>query len=353
MHLYIHIPFCQSKCFYCAFTSLHADESLKRAYFKALLVDLRAHFEALRLMPKSIETLFIGGGTPSVVNFALYEPLFEFLTPYLSEFAECTSEANPHSSNKEWLKKMREFGINRISFGAQSFDEKKLAFLGRIHSAKDIFVSAQNASIAGFDNINVDMIYDTKLDTRKMLDFELANLANLRDFKLTHISAYHLTIEEKTAFAGRTNFKKNAPNLMRHFVRGIENLGFPQYEISNFGRVCKHNLSYWQSKTYLGCGFGAVSFYDKARFYTHKNLQDYLKEPNFRQKEVLSDENLRLEHLFLGLRSIVGIDEHALSATQRQKAQLLVQNKKLRYANKRFFNPNFMLSDEIALFLSD
>lgn len=353
MHLYIHIPFCENKCFYCAFTSLRTDESVKKAYFKALLVDIRAHFEALYAKPKSIKTLFIGGGTPSVVDSRLYEPLFEFLTPHLSEFTECTSEANPHSSNKEWLKKMREFGINRISFGAQSFDEKKLAFLGRIHSAKDIFQSIENASIAGFDNINVDMIYDTKLDTRKMLDFELTNLANLRDFKLTHISAYHLTIEEKTAFARRTHLKKNAPNLMRHFVQGIEKLGFPQYEISNFGRICKHNLSYWQGKPYLGCGFGAVSFYDKARFYTHKSLKNYLKEPNFRQKEALCDENLLLEHLFLGLRSIVGVDEAKLNSAQRQKAQLLVQNKKLIYKNKRFFNPNFMISDEIALFLSE
>ena len=106
MHLYLHIPFCDSKCFYCAFTSLKADESVKKAYFKALLVDLKAHFAALNI--KSIKTLFIGGGTPSVVDFRLFESVFEFLAPFLSDFAEQTSEANPHSSNLSWLKKMRE-----------------------------------------------------------------------------------------------------------------------------------------------------------------------------------------------------------------------------------------------------
>ena len=353
MHLYLHIPFCESKCFYCAFTSLKADESTQKAYFAALLADLKVHFKALCVKQKSVKTLFIGGGTPSVVNFSLYEPLFEFLTPFLKDSAECTSEANPHSSGFEWLKKMREFGINRISFGAQSFNAQKLEFLGRIHSAKDIFKSVENANLAGFDNVNVDMIYDTKFDTRKMLDFELANLANLRGFGLTHISAYHLTIEPKTAFAKRANFKKNAPNLMRHFVRGIENLSFSQYEVSNFGRICQHNLSYWQGEKYLGCGFGAVSFYDNARFYTHKSLKHYINEPNFRSVERLSQKDLLLEHLFLGFRSCVGVDERKLSPAQREKAQILVQSKKLIYRDKRFFNPNFILSDELALFLSE
>lgn len=355
MHLYLHIPFCDSKCFYCAFTSLKADESVKKAYFKALLVDLKAHFSVLNI--KSIKTLFIGGGTPSVVDFRLFESVFEFLAPFFSDFAEQTSEANPHSSNLLWLKKMREFGINRVSFGAQSFDEKKLKFLGRIHSAKDIFKSVENANLAGFENINVDMIYDSKFDSKKMLEFELANLAKLTQMGLSHISAYHLMLEKGTAFEKCLNFKKNAPNLMKFFIRGIENLGFLHYEISNFAKkqnaICQHNLAYWQGAKYLGCGFGAVSFYKNKRFYTHKSLERYLKEPNFRQSESLNQKDLLLEHLFLGFRSIVGVDERALSSAQKEKAQILVQNKKLTHKNGRFYNPNFLLSDELALFLSE
>lgn len=351
MHLYIHIPFCESKCFYCAFSSLKAN-GCEKAYFKALLEDLRFHFNSLNIQQKSIKSLFIGGGTPSVIKASLYEPLFTFLTPYLAEFTECSIEANPQTSHKEWLKILKSLGINRISFGGQSFDEKKLAFLGRIHSSKDIFKSVENAKNVGFDKINVDMIYDTLFDNKKMLDFELENLAKLAQMGLSHISAYHLTLEKNTAFFKHKEFKKNAPNLMRHFMRGIENLGFLQYEVSNFGQICQHNLAYWQGKEYLGCGLSAVSFYGNKRFYTHKKLQDYLQEPNFRHKELLSEADLLLEHLFLGLRSCVGIDEQKLSLSQRQKALFLVKKKKLLYKNKRFYNTNFMLSDEVALFLS-
>ena len=389
MHLYLHIPFCDSKCFYCAFTSLKADESVQGAYFKALLQDLKFHFVKLCLEFKGIKSLFIGGGTPSVVDFSLYEPLFAFLSPYLADDCECSIEANPHSSNLAWLKNMRDFGINRLSFGVQSFDEKKLKFLGRIHSQKDIFKSLENAVAAGFENINVDMIYDTKFDTKKMLEFELENLAKLAQIGLLHISAYHLTLEKNTAFENHKNYKKNAPNLMRFFIKGIENLSFYQYEISNFAKaknkICRHNLAYWQGLNYLGCGLSAVSFYDKARFYTHKHLAKYIKEPIFRQVEPLNESDLLLEHLFLGLRSIVGIDEKRLNPAQKERAFLLVKNGKLRYGrdfagdfknnfsdknssandfkpthkdkanaqNARFFSTNFLLADELALYLSE
>ena len=363
MHLYLHIPFCESKCFYCAFTSLKADESAKRAYFAALLQDLRFHFDKLGVNFCSIKSLFIGGGTPSSVNFRLFAPIFDFLSPYLADDCECSIEANPFSSSLAWLENMRGFGINRLSFGAQSFDEKKLKFLGRIHSPKDIFKSLENALAAGFANINVDMIYDTKFDNKKMLEFELENLAKLVKMGLTHISAYHLTLEKGTAFEKRANFKKNAPNLMRFFIKGIENLGFSHYEISNFAKaknkICKHNLAYWQGANYLGCGLSAVSFYAKSRFYTHKSLARYLKEPIFRQIEPLSERDLLLEHLFLGLRSIVGVDENRLNSSQKERAFLLAKHGKLRYEkslnpqNGRFFNKNFLLADEIALFLNE
>ncbi|TQR60595.1 radical SAM family heme chaperone HemW [Campylobacter troglodytis] len=385
MHLYLHVPFCFSKCSYCAFTSLKANDSLQEAYFKALLEDMSFHFDKLEL--KGIKSLFIGGGTPSVVNFKLYEPLFKFLSTYLDDNCECSIEANPHSSNLEWLEHMKAFGINRLSFGAQSFDEKKLGFLGRAHSQKDIFKSLENATKAGFSKINIDLIYDTKLDSKKMLEFELENVAILTKMGLSHLSAYHLTLEKNTAFWGHLNYKKNAPNLMRFFIRGIENLGFFQYELSNFTKnePCKHNLAYWQGRNYLGCGLSAVSFYDKSRFYTHKDLKSYIKEPHFRHIESLSEEDLLLEHLFLGLRSVVGIEEERLNEGQRQRAFLLVKSGKLRYdthlkgffknelkdisknefATKlkanfhlknsqkpRFFSTNFLLADELTLFLA-
>lgn len=349
MQLYLHIPFCDSKCHYCAFTSL-LNHNAKKPYMQALLQDIQFHFSKLNIAKKSIKTLFIGGGTPSVVEAELYAELFEFLADFFEEGAEKTSEANPHSSNKAWLKQMKDFGLNRISFGVQSFDTKKLAFLGRNHNTKDVYQSLENARSLGLENINIDLIYDSILDTQKMLDFELFHISKL---KPKHLSAYHLTLEKNTPFFKKKHYKKNAPRLMKYFIKGIENLGLKSYEVSNFGQKCKHNLAYWQGKEYLGCGLSAVSFYQNQRFYTHKNLQSYIKEPCFRQSETLSQKELDLEHLFLGLRSCVGVALQKLNPRQLERAKFLIKQKKLKLKNERIYNTNFMLSDELVLFLGD
>ncbi|ECW8267083.1 coproporphyrinogen III oxidase family protein [Campylobacter upsaliensis] len=352
MHFYIHIPFCESKCHYCSFTSLKKKD-YEEAYFNALIKDIKFQISQFNLSKNSIKTLFIGGGTPSVVEAKYYEKLFQVLTPFLKEKAEISCEANPNSSNFNWLKAMKELGINRLSFGAQSFDEKKLKFLGRSHSQKAILKSLEVAKKAGFNNVNLDLIYDTKLDTKKMLEFELLHLEKIKIF-INHLSAYHLSIEENTAFSKLFHYKKNAPNLMRFFIKGIENLGFKQYEISNFSKnkPCHHNLSYWQGKNYLGAGLSSVGFYENQRFYTYQNLQDYIKEPCFRKIEKLSFNDLNLERLFLGLRSVVGVKEKDLSSAQKIKANLLLKAKKLQFEKGRYFNTNFLLSDELALFIS-
>ncbi|TQR33722.1 coproporphyrinogen III oxidase family protein [Campylobacter sp. MIT 99-7217] len=348
MHLYLHIPFCESKCHYCAFTSLRLKD--EKAYMDALLKDLiskKSLFEK-----EKITTLFIGGGTPSCVKARHFERIFDFLQPFLASKCELTSEANPSSASFNWLKKMKELGLNRLSFGAQSFNEKKLHFLGRIHSSKQIFKAFENALKAGFKNLNIDLIYDTKLDDKKMLEFELKELSKL-DF-LTHVSAYSLSIEKNTAFAKRPKFKKNAPLLASFFIKELEKLGFKQYEISNFckkGFKCKHNLAYWQGKNYLACGLSGVSFYENARFYTRPNLKAYIKEPLFRSKELLSKQDLNLEHLFLGLRSCVGIKKARLDESTLQRANLLLEEKKLEFKRGSFFNKNFLLADELVLFL--
>ncbi len=350
MHLYVHIPFCQSKCHYCSFTSLKKKD-YEKAYFQALIEDLSFQFDFFKLSKNSIQTLFIGGGTPSVLREGFYEGLFDFLTPYLNERAENTIEANPQSSLSSWLKNMKAFGLNRISFGAQSFNTQKLEFLGRKHTQKELLQSLENARKSGFNNINLDLIYDTKLDDKKMLDFELFHLKQVQNL-LTHISAYHLSIEKNTAFASFTHYKKNAPRLMKYFIEGIKDLGFKQYEISNFGRVCKHNLAYWQGKDYIGCGLSAVGFLKNQRFYTAKTLKAYLKNPCFREVENLSEEELRLEKLFLGLRSKVGVSEKTLDSSGVKKAKELLKYKKLELKKNRFYNTNFLISDELALYLN-
>ena len=350
MHLYIHIPFCESKCHYCSFTSLNKKD-YEEAYFKALLEDLKFQFNYFKLSKNSIQTLFIGGGTPSVVEEKFYEKIFNFLAPYLSQNSENTIEANPKSSIDSWLKNMKNFGLNRISFGAQSFHSKKLEFLGRQHTQKELFESVENAKKNGFENINLDLIYDTKFDDKKMLDFELLHLKKIKK-NLKHVSAYHLSIEKNTAFANCFHFKKNAPRLMKYFIEQIQILGFKQYEISNFGRICKHNLAYWQGKDYIGCGLSAVGFLKNQRFYTAKNLKTYILNPSLRQIENLNQKELCLERLFLGFRSKVGVHKKILNTIQIQKANELVANKKLELKNNRFYNLNFLISDELALYLA-
>lgn len=348
MHLYIHIPFCQSKCFYCSFTSLKKQD-YEAAYLKALIEDIKDKIIFFKINKKSIKTIFIGGGTPSLMDAKFYEKIFILLNDFLEENTEITIEANPSSSNFTWLKEMRNLNINRISFGAQSFNEKKLQFLGRNHDKKSIFTSIENAKKAGFVNINIDLIYDTKLDNAKMLDYEITNLSLL---DITHVSAYNLTIEEKTKFAKKFHYKKNAPRLAKYFIQNIKNLGFNQYEISNFGKICKHNLAYWQGKDYIGCGLSAVGFLKNQRFYTKKNLKEYITNPTFREIENLNQNDLNLEHLFLGLRSIIGVDEKRLKTSEKEKALFLSKKGKLIYKNGFFYNTNFLLSDELALYIS-
>lgn len=350
MHFYIHIPFCESKCHYCAFTSLNLQD--EKAYMSALLKDIKCNLMKFNI--KKLSSIFIGGGTPSCVEARLYAPIFKHLQDFLDEKTEITTEANPNSTNLAWLKSMREFGVNRLSFGAQSFIDEKLAFLGRSHRAKEIYKAYENALNAGFKNINLDLIYDSKLDTKKNLQFELEALSKFK--KLTHLSAYSLTIEPNTAFSKRFEYKKNAANLARFFIQGIENLGFKQYEISNFskkGFKCKHNLAYWQGLDYAGAGFSSVAFLKNERFYTHSNLKDYIGEPCFRRLESLNARNLHLEHLFLGLRSCIGVRKSLLSAGELERANLLTKHKKLIFKQGRFFAKNYLLADEMVLFLQD
>ncbi|CUU69133.1 coproporphyrinogen III oxidase [Campylobacter hyointestinalis subsp. hyointestinalis] len=346
MQIYIHIPFCESKCPYCAFGS-HSDKfSQVKKYFLALNHEIQ---NTILDLNEKITTIFIGGGTPSSVNAEFYAQIFEVLKPKLAKNAEITSEANPNSANLQWLEDMKSLGVNRISFGAQSFDEKKLRLLGRIHSKNAIFKAVQNAKIAKFKNINVDLMYSTKLDTKKLLKRELENIANLG---ISHISAYSLSLEEKTPFWDKLNLKKDSLSLARYLISGLEDIGFKQYEISNFGKICTHNLGYWKQKDYLGFGAYAVGTMGDRRFYSPSDLDEYIANPLQKKVEILSKKDMLEEHIFLGLRSCVGIKLSNLDKEKIEKVELLEKENKIYIKNGRAFNTNFLIADEISLFLT-
>ncbi len=350
MLLYLHIPFCDSKCYYCGFNSFSSLHELKLDYSFAICEQLKSHIELFDLKPKSIASVFIGGGTPSCMNEKYYEDFFTILKPYLTSNCEMTSEANPTSASKIWLKNMKDFGINRVSFGVQSFFDDKLKFLGRNHSSHEAKEVLQNAHEIGFKNISLDLIYASKFDDEKRV---LCELKEALDLPINHISAYALSLEENTPFFGKekyVNAKFHAGLVVADF---LQNHDFSQYEVSNFGQICKHNLGYWEHKNYLGIGAGAVGFKDNCRIYPNKSVEEYIKNPLYFQKEQLSFKDLQTEKIFLGLRSIVGVPKSCLNETQIKNANFLVQEKKLNFHHDRYVCKDFFLADEIALYLMD
>lgn len=315
---------------------------------KALQIQLKYELKRFNVQKESITSIFIGGGTPSSVNAKDYAPLFEMLRPYLSKDIEITTEANPNSASYSWLQDMYSLGINRISFGVQSFNANKLKYLGRSHSPKQAIKAVDNASKVGFKRISIDLIYNCTGDSEALL---LNDLKQALSLPITHLSAYELTIEANTPFAKTPQARQENIHLARLLVKSIEANGFTSYEISNFGDPCQHNLGYWELQNYIGVGAGAVGFLDNRRFYPSKAIESYINDPLKHHIEILNKQDLKIERVFLGLRSMVGVDENLLSQREKSKAKLLVKEGKLGYQDGIYKNFDYFLADEIALYI--
>jgi oxygen-independent coproporphyrinogen-3 oxidase len=351
MLIYIHIPFCDSKCSYCAFNSYVDKFDKIETYMNSLYTQLE--YELNRFKPKnnSIKSLFIGGGTPSTVEPELYKPIFELIKPYLKDDAEITSEANPNSASFRWLEGMYNLGVNRISFGVQSFNDKKLKLLNRSHSQSQAIKAITNANKVGFKNISIDIIYATYGDTKELIekDLEIAFL-----LPINHLSAYALTIEENTQFQNKPQMSSENLELTNYLFKEIEKRGFNQYEISNFGKYQSiHNKGYWEYDDYIGAGSGAVGKLKEKRFYPQSDLESYIKNPTEIKEELLCDEDIKLEKIFLGFRSSLGVDKTILNQKEIDKATILVDENKLIEKNNYFYNFNYLLADELALFIAE
>jgi oxygen-independent coproporphyrinogen-3 oxidase len=316
----------------------------------ALAKQIRYELQRFEATYDSIETLFIGGGTPSTVDPKLYEPIFTLLAPYLKKNSEITSEANPNSATTAWLEGMRALGVNRISFGVQSFDAQKLKLLNRAHTPQMARDAIINAHKVGYENLSLDLIYATFGDTKELLQRDVASAFSL---PINHISAYALTIEEGTAFAAKPQMSKEQLELTSWLFETIEKKGLPQYEISNFGEYqSSHNLGYWRYKDYIGAGAGAVGKLGLTRYYPNAIIEEYIKDPLNIQEEQLNAEDKKIEQFFLGMRSCVGIDETLFNAKEHKQAELLLQENKLCYKKGIYYNTNYLLADEITLFLT-
>ena len=327
LELYIHIPFCVRKCVYCDFISGPQDEETIEKYVSSLLDEIRAHTLNKKLASEyNVATVFLGGGTPSILNISQIKRIFEVIknTFAVIEDAEITIEANPGTVTREKLETYRACGINRISFGLQSTNNEELKLLGRIHTYEEFLESFSLARECGFDNINVDLISAIPKQTLASWEETLQNVIKLNP---EHISAYSLIVEDGTPFAKVYGEgcpgEKDLPDEeeeRRIYYRTEELLkeaGYHRYEISNYakeGKECKHNLGYWERKEYLGIGIGAASLIDNTRYSNTPDLAKYIRDAKQLNKiqldfQELSTKEQMEEFVFLGLRKMEGISE--------------------------------------------
>ena len=316
MEIYVHIPFCIKKCDYCDFLSGPAGKERQREYFQSLGREIAAVPE---FPDREITTVFIGGGTPSVPDPALMGAILDQIRNkfFMAPDAEITIEANPGTLYKEKLQEYRKHGVNRLSLGLQSPQNRELKILGRIHTWEEFLESFFMAREAGFSNINIDLM--SAIPEQTYEDWE-KNLRTVAELSPEHISAYSLIIEEGTPFASRT---LNLPdedaeyNMYEATAQILREYGFEQYEISNYakkGRECRHNVGYWIRQDYLGFGLGASSLYGKERFANTQDMKKYLENSRtpekIREKEPpLTREDEMAEFMFLGLRMTRGISK--------------------------------------------
>ena len=317
--LYIHIPFCVKKCEYCDFLSWNAEEEERQQYVAALLSEIESYREFAK--GYRVSTIFIGGGTPSVLLPKQMEDILQKIYEIfeLERRAEITIEVNPGTVDEEKLQCYKENGVNRLSMGLQSVKDEKLRLLGRIHTYQEFVESYELARKAGFDNISIDLISSVPGQTLQEWKEELETAAAQNP---EHISVYQLIIEEGTPF-----YEKYAehPELLpdeetsREIYlwtgKFLKEAGYEQYEISNYakpGKESRHNLKYWERGDYLGLGLGAASMVRNIRMSNTKDMRTYLErcdKPKTMREDVqfLEEPRQMEEFMFLGLRLTSGI----------------------------------------------
>lgn len=363
--LYLHIPFCRSKCLYCDFCSFpRQDEEKMAEYVGALFRDLRAHAPACR--DYTVDTVFLGGGTPTTLPaYLLKDMMGEIYKHYnVAANAEITAECNPATGQRELFARMHAAGINRLSIGLQSAHEKELKALGRLHSFDTFATCFADARAAGFDNISVDVMsgipYQTPQSRRETLQKVL-------ELGPEHISSYDLIIEAGTPFARKraTLPLPDEEAARRMYLEGIEFLaenGYTQYEISNFakpGFESRHNIKYWNCDEYLGFGVAAYSDFGGERFGNSRDIEAYIAGRDITEERGAPDKAERIhEYVMLRFRLCEGINASTFERrfgipfeeTYGKKLAPFVRSGLVRCKDGRyFFSPEGMLVSNAIL----
>ena len=315
--IYLHIPFCKTRCIYCDFYST-TRKDLKRRYVQALCQELRIRRDYLQGAP--VETVYFGGGTPSQLGEEDFADIFRTLQEVygLENAVEITLEANPDDLTEAYVDTLRRFPFNRISMGIQTFDDATLRLLHRRHTARQAIEAVQRCREAGFQNLSIDLIYGLPGETEERWQRDLEEAIRLHP---EHISAYHLTYEEGTPLHRlllshqiREVDEDVSLRLFNRLTQSLKRAGYVHYEISNFclpGYHARHNTSYWQGIPYLGCGPSAHSFDTQSREWNLASLEAYITGLENGQRpyeqETLSPDTRYNEYVMTGLRTMWGI----------------------------------------------
>jgi len=308
---YVHIPFCSHICYYCDFAKVLMTGQPVEAYIDELLKEYDSYDIS------SLKTLYIGGGTPSVLPADQLEKLLTHLTKTLDleELEEFTVEANPSDLTDEVLAVLANSPVNRISLGVQSFDDKLLKKIGRTHTEAQVYSSIERLRAAGFENITIDLIYGLPNQTMEMVERDVQKFLEL---DLPHVALYSLILEDHTVFMnrqrrGRLRLPSDDRNadMYEYIIEMLTSKGYSHYEVSNFGKIgyeSKHNMTYWDNAEYYGIGAGASGYLDGIRYKNHGPVHHYLREENKRvNEEVLTRKQRIEEEMFLGLRKKNGV----------------------------------------------
>lgn len=318
--LYVHIPFCIRKCNYCDFVSFSYTQSMANGYIEALGKEMALYKD--KIGDNKVRTIYIGGGTPTCLSIEQLERLLDLVKSNYSweKGTEYTVEANPGTLDKDKLAVLKDAGVNRLSIGAQSFSGHHLQRLGRVHSAEEIEIAVLAAREAGFDNINLDLIFGLPDQT---LDDWRNTIEEILRIRPEHISAYGLKIEEGTPFHREKEIGLLEPcdeevelAMYDLTIDSLEAAGYKHYEISNFalaGRESLHNLSYWHNEQYLGLGLAAYSFLKGTRWSNICDIDEYVKTLDSgslprKFEESIPPQIQAEDAIFLGLRTLEGLD---------------------------------------------
>ena len=358
--VYIHIPFCSDICSYCDFCKFYKNDEWIDKYLSILEQEIKERYKG-----ETINTIYIGGGTPSVLDLNQLEKLFKIINIFNKEIEEFTFECNVESITKEKLEYLYNNGINRLSIGVQSFSDKYLKYLNRHHTKKEVFEKIKLAKEMGFNNINIDLIYAIENQTLKEVE---ADLNIFLELDISHISTYSLIIEPNTKLY--INNTKEIDEELDYemydlICSKLKESGYSHYEISNFAKPnyeSKHNLVYWNNKEYYGFGISASGYINNTRYTNTRSLNKYLKGEYVSESHKLDKQETIENEFIFGLRKMEGINKKEFFkkynielndieiVKKLLKEEKLIDNKKNIYINPKYIYISNLILEEFINF---